>query len=328
MTLNQDSPLALVTGATGAVGPALVAELLHQGYRVRVLSRTRPTQPLFPDSVEFLTGDVCDRDTVHTALIDTQLVFHLAALLHVTNPSPELRAEYEHVNVDATRIVAEEAARAKTQRMVYFSTVKVYGVQSAEPIPETHSVNPETDYAITKLNGERAALDHMDTTILRLSPIYGARLRGSWRYLVTAIKKGVFLPVGSLQNVRSLTHVDDASKAALIVANHPLSANQAYNLVAHESITMEVILDAIYAAFDKRRPRIIIPTPLVHTGVGLLEFGLGMVGKRSPLTQDSIVQLTQSETYSGAKLRALGFQPQISLEEGWRQTVDAIVARS
>jgi len=61
--------------------------------------------------------------------------------------------------------------------------------------------------------------------------------------------------------------------------------------------------------------------------VGLLEFGLRVVGKRSPLTQDSIAQLTQSETYSGAKLRALGFQPQVSLEEGWQQTVEAILAR-
>ncbi|MBE2268105.1 MAG: NAD-dependent epimerase/dehydratase family protein [Anaerolinea sp.] len=320
--------LALVTGATGAIGPRLVAELIQQGWQVRVLSRQRPTKPLFPDGVEFIPGDIGDREIVRAAVADAQLVFHLAALLHVTNPPPELRAEYERVNVDATRIVAQEAASASVQRMIYFSTVKVYGVQQAQPVTEDNALDPKTDYAKSKLSGERAALDHMETTILRLSPIYGARLRGSWRYLVTGINKGLFLPVGSLKNTRSLTHVDDASKAALLVANSPSCANQAYNLVAHDSVNMEAILDAIYAAFGKRRPRIGIPAPLVHGGVGLAEIGLGLIGKRSPLTRESIGQLTQSETYSGAKLRALGFQPQVSLAEGWQQTVKAILAET
>ncbi len=320
--------LALVTGATGAIGPRLVAELVQQGYDVRVLSRHRPAKPLFPDAVEFITADVCDRDAVRAAAAGAELVFHLAALLHVTNPPPELRAEYQRINVDATRIVAEEAARAQARRLIYFSTVKVYGAQHAEPVTEDHSLNPQTDYAKSKLEGEQAACDHMETAILRLSPIYGARLRGSWRFLVSGINRGLFLPVGSLKNTRSVTHVDDASKAALLVANSPSCANQAYNLVAHDAVTMEAILDAIYAAFGKRRPGVNIPAPLVHSGVGLAELAFRLIGKRSPLTRESIGQLTQSETYSGAKLRALGFQPQVSLEEGWRQTVRAILAEN
>ncbi len=312
--------LALVTGATGAVGPALVAELLRQGQRVRVLSRQRPADGLFPAAVEVVIGDIIDRDTLQAAVASVNQVYHLAALLHITNPSPELRAAYQHVNVDATRLVAEAAARAHVQRLIYFSTVKVYGAQSREPITEEHPLNPQTDYAQTKLDGERAAQQHIDTSVLRLSPIYGARLRGSWRFLVKGISSGLFLPVGSLQNVRSLTYVDDgAARAALLVAQQPSSAP--VNLVAHEAVPMHAILDAIYAACSKQRPRLHLPAPLVGAGAGLAEFAFSVIGKRSPLTRDGIAQLTQSETYSGAKLRALGFQAQMSLAEGWRRTV-------
>jgi len=311
--------LALVTGATGAVGPALVAELLRQGQRVRVLSRQRPADGLFPAAVEVVIGDITDRDTVQAAVASVNQVYHLAALLHITNPSPELRAEYQRVNVDATRLVAEAAARAHVQRLIYFSTVKVYGAQSREPITEEHSLNPQTDYAQTKLDGERAAQQHIDTSVLRLSPIYGARLRGSWRFLVKGISSGLFLPVGSLQNVRSLTYVDDAARAALLVAQQPSSTK--VNLVAHEAVPMHAILDAIYAACSKQRPRLHLPAALVEAGAGLAEFAFSVIGKRSPLTRDGIEQLTQSETYSGVKLRALGFQAEMSLDEGWRRTV-------
>jgi len=55
---------------------------------------------------------------------------------------------------------------------------------------------------------------------------------------------------------------------------------------------------------------------------------LGLIGKRSPLTSENLAQLTQSETYSGAKLRELGFQPQVSLEEGWQHTINAMLAKT
>ncbi|MBK9748188.1 MAG: NAD-dependent epimerase/dehydratase family protein [Chloroflexi bacterium] len=180
-----ESALVLVTGATGAVGPALVAELRQQGQRVRVLSRQRPLEPLFPPDVEFHSGDISDRDAVRTALTGVQQVYHLAALLHVTNPPPELRADYQRVNIAATRIVAEEAARAGAQRLIYFSTVKVYGTHSAQPVTEDHPLNPQTDYAQSKLDGERATHKVIDTSVLRLSPIYSApawvvALSGPW----------------------------------------------------------------------------------------------------------------------------------------------------
>jgi len=46
------------------------------------------------------------------------------------------------------------------------------------------------------------------------------------------------------------------------------------------------------------------------------------------LTSENLAQLTQSETYSGAKLRELGFQPQVSLEEGWQHTINAMIAQN
>ena len=79
---------ALVTGATGAVGPLLVHELARRGYKTRVLVR-KTAPPLFPDSVQLFSGSLEDPRIVADALTGVDVVFHLAAKLHIANPQPE-----------------------------------------------------------------------------------------------------------------------------------------------------------------------------------------------------------------------------------------------
>ncbi|MCC6612259.1 MAG: NAD-dependent epimerase/dehydratase family protein [Anaerolineae bacterium] len=315
--------LVLVTGATGAIGPALVTTLIERGYRVRALCRTAPPDGLLPDGAEIARGDLLDAVSVEQAMANVDYVLHLAALLHIDNPPPSLRAEYTRVNVDGTRSLAQAAQRARVKRLIYFSTVKVYGAHNREPVTETHPTNPENWYATTKLEGEQAALDSIEATVLRLSPVYGPRLRGSWQRLVGAIQKGWFLPIGDLTNRRSLTYVDDVANAAVLCLERDEAAGRIYNLVGHEALTMRMILDGIYAACERQRPAISIPATLARLGARGLQAGFSLVGRRSPLTLEQIALLTESETYSGAQLRALGFEPQVALDEGWRRVIAA-----
>jgi len=120
--------IALVTGATGAVGPSLVNHLLNQGYTVRSYGLDEPTPGLFAEQIEHFTGDINDKASLSRALMGADIVFHLAALLHIENPGPEFAPQYQRVNVDGSRLVAEQAALAGVHRLIYFSTVKVYGI--------------------------------------------------------------------------------------------------------------------------------------------------------------------------------------------------------
>src|SRR5258705_4624270 len=92
----------LITGATGAIGQALDWHLYKNGYYVRGLARTSPHEGLLPLETEFYQGDITDPAAVRRAVRDIDIVFHLAALLHVENPSLSLTAEYQRINQDGT----------------------------------------------------------------------------------------------------------------------------------------------------------------------------------------------------------------------------------
>jgi nucleoside-diphosphate-sugar epimerase len=314
---------ALITGATGAIGPSLVALLLANGYVVRTYSRQPPIPGLLPVNVEHFCGDINDRETLASALTKVDVVFHLAAKLHLENPSPDMEAEYRRVNVDGTRTVAEQAAYAGVRRFIHFSTVKVYGTQRREPVTEAHSPQPKTLYARTKLEGEWTAqsINGLETVVLRLSPVYGPRLKGSWNRLVRAIRKGIFLPIGNLQNVRSLTYVDDVARAAQFAAESSRTAGEVCNVVGHEIVTMSEIYQAIYTACGRTMPAIRLPTWSASIGGLVLEKLTAFAGRQSLMTADGVRQLVESETYSGQKLRSYGFRPLSPWHESWHRVL-------
>ena len=74
-----------MSGTTGSVGPKLVKRLCEVGYRVRILSIDESETDFIPDDVEVQVGDVTDSATVKTVVEGISVVFHLAALLHITN---------------------------------------------------------------------------------------------------------------------------------------------------------------------------------------------------------------------------------------------------
>ena len=169
------SATALVTGATGAIGPTLVSQLLANGYIVRTYGRTFPPPWLLELGIVHYSGSITDANALALALKGVDTVFHLAALLHIENPSPTLTSEYHRVNVVGGKTIAEGSARATARQVIYFSTVKVYGIRQRLPVKEAYPTVPKTIYARTKLEGEQAikGAEGIESTVLRLSPVYG-----------------------------------------------------------------------------------------------------------------------------------------------------------
>ena len=323
------APTALITGATGTLGPALAAHLSAAGWTVRATSRHAPPPGLLPADVPHFPADITDSAALTQALAGVDVVFHLAALLHIRHPDPGLEAEYERINVAGTRAVAEGAARAGVRRLVLFSTVKVYGTAQRLPVTEAQPPRPRTAYARTKLAGEAAAraVPGLEVVVLRLAATYGPRMVGSWATLTGAIQRGRYVPVGRLDNLRSLTCVADVARAALLAATAPPAAGGVFNLVGHEAASMRDILAAIYAAQGRALPVLRIPASLALSGAWVLDRGLGLLGRHIGLGE-ALRQLTGDEVYSGAALRDLGFAPSVTLAEGWAKTIkERAVAR-
>src|SRR5262245_35985347 len=103
--------LVLVTGASGAIGPAVLEALLSSGYAVRTLTRRRPElPPLQP--VETHLGDITDPDALAPAMTGVTAVVHLAARLHFSGPPSRDIDAYRRVNVQGTANVVTAVTAA------------------------------------------------------------------------------------------------------------------------------------------------------------------------------------------------------------------------
>jgi len=97
------------------------------GYWVRMLSLDQPSKGQWSDDVETRIGDVTDKSAVQSAMQGVNAVVHMAVLLHIVNPPPELREKYERINVGGTATVVEAVIKAGVKPIVLFSTIAVYG---------------------------------------------------------------------------------------------------------------------------------------------------------------------------------------------------------
>lgn len=326
--ISHQSPTALVTGAMGTIGPTLVERLLDTGYQVRVLARRQLHPPLFGGGVQVGIGDICDEVAVGRLAEGADVVFHLAAKLHIPHPPPEFHAEYWRVNVEGTRNVVEQAVTTGVRRLVYVSTVTVYGPTNGQVVDESAPPQPDTVYSRTKLEGEQVALaaegadDEPLVAVLRLATVYGPRQKGNFQRLVQALARGQFVPVGDGRNRRTLVYMRDAVEAMFLAAEHPQAAGCVFNVTDGCIHTMRAILMAICQALGRRVPRLYVPLSVARAGAAGLEYAFALMGRRAPLTRSTLDKFVEDAAYSGQRIQTeLGFRPAYDLEAGWQETI-------
>jgi len=318
----------LVTGATGAVGPRLVQALSAAGHRVRMLSRNQPGAGVLPEGVEVCCGDITEPATVEAAMRDVEVAFHLAALLHIVNPPAALQARFERVNVGGTATVVQAAVRAGLRRVVFFSTIAVYGDCADRIINEDSPPHPQTCYARTKLSAEQRVLRAVRSdgkalgTVLRLGTVYGSRIKGNYRQLVHLLARGRFIPVGDGRNRRTLLYDRDVASAAVLAMDHPSAAGQVYNVSDGQFHRLRDIIAVICDALGRRPPRFSLPLGPVRFAAGVLEGAARLLGQRSPIGRAMIDKYTEDVAVEGRRIQAeLGFVPQYNLATGWREAI-------
>ena len=175
-----------VTGAGGFIGSTLCPVLIREGHEVRRAAR----------------------DTLLDSDVDA--VVHLAAIAH-RRASP---AELQRVNVDLAVEVGRAAAAAGA-RMLFLSTLKVHGEQSDAPLSEAAPLAPRDAYAGSKARAEEAlrAIPGLRLTVLRPPLVYGAGVKANFLALLSAVARGVPLPLASVTNRRSVLYVGNIAHA-------------------------------------------------------------------------------------------------------------------
>ena len=292
---------------------------------MRALVRESASPASMPDGVEVLRCDITDCQLMRRAAVGADVVFHLAAKLHVNDPSPDLRDEYVRVNVEGTRCLARAARAAGVRRLVFFSTINVYGnSQPGQLHDEETPLRPDSLYAETKMEGEKIVLAESRAVVLRLAAVYGPGMKGNYARLVEALRRKRLPLIGDGRNRRTLIHVEDACRAAIAAAEEDAALGQVYNVTDGRVHSLREIVSAIAVALGQQPPKLHLPARPTRFAAGLLEDGLRAVGKKSPINRATIDKLTEDIAVSGDKIqRELGFQPLYDLRAGWLQTVSA-----
>jgi UDP-glucose 4-epimerase len=253
--------------------------------------------------------------------------------LHILNPPSSLREQYECVNVGGTANVVEAAIQAGVERMVFFSTIAVYGYSSGQILTEATPPRPDTFYAHTKLAAEQIVLQAKRRdgqplgTVLRLGAVYGARVKGNYRRLVQALARGRFIPIGHGRNRRTLIHDRDVARAAVLAVQHPGAAGQVYNVSDGQFHTLNDIIAAICTALGRPSPRIYIPLGPVRLAVGGLEDAARLVGRQSPVGRATLDKYLEDVAVDSRRIQVdLGFVPGFDLRSGWQDTIRAMRA--
>ncbi len=315
--ISDSHSIALVTGATGAVGQALIEALRQLGISVRGYGRNRPKISLCQD---FVVGDINDRVQLAEAMRGVDCVFHLAALLHINNPTTDMKRLYWETNVDGTRTVCEAASEGGVRRTIVYSTINVYvGSFGMGLLNEATPPNPTNWYAESKLASEKIALSFPGTDVLRLAPVYGRGLKGNYGRYLRLAQRGVIPIVGSGGNRQTLIHAVDVARASIACASRTKISDSAMNLCDLSPYSLNEIAESISRAI-KNRPRIVHVPKWAAIGVAtLLERGLGLIGKNSPIGPAQIERMCEDVAVDGSALwQELGMAPAVSLVDGWR----------
>lgn len=303
----------LITGATGFVGLAL-CQLLEQSEHT-VYGVVRRSDAVLPASVKpIVVSSIADLYT-HPILSEIDVVIHLAARVHqMKDTSADPLSEFRSINTEATKNLAIASQSAGVKRFVYLSSIKVNGDGQSEPYTEQSEPRPTDPYGISKWEAECAlkniaAETGLEVVILRPPLVYGAGVRANFLSLIKLVQKGIPLPLGAVNNQRSLVYVGNLVDAIAQCATHPNAVGQTFLISDNTDLSTAELVKNLAKSLNK-------PIRLVKISPVLLTILAQIFGKTA-----TVDRLFGSLTIDSSKIRqTLDWQPPFTLVQGLNQT--------
>jgi NAD dependent epimerase/dehydratase len=312
-----DGRRVLVTGAGGFIGSHLAEALVRVGARVTALTHYSSREDdanldaLPPDvrsEIELVRGDVLDPHAVRRVTRGQEVIFHLAAQIAIpySYQSPYIFLE---TNAGGTLHVMEAALVNDVTRVLHTSTSEVYGTAQYVPIDERHPLQAQSPYAASKIAADRIAESFYRSygvPLVTVRPFNTFGPRQSSRAIVPTImgqlaSKAARLRLGSLEPVRDLNYVTNTVSAFLHLAEANDVIGSEFNVGSGEGVTVGELARRI----------------------------MRIAGREVPIECDKErLRPAASEVMrlvcDSARIRGIGWQPQVSLARGLEQTWAAI----
>ena len=303
----------LITGANGFVGSAVLRKLLGRGHEVRVLLRPGSNRSNLEGlAVEMHEADLTRPETLESAALGCDYLFHIAAdyRLWVPDPEPMYRA-----NVEGTVHLLQQASKAGVQKIVYTSSVATLGIR-----PDRRPANEDTPvglddmighYKRSKFLAEQAVRklpreEKIPVTIVNPSTPIGPRdikPTPTGRIIVDCLNGKIPAYVDTGLNI---AHVDDVAEGHLLALDKG-EIGERY-ILGGEDMKLKDILHTICVIGNRKPPALSLPHNLVLPVAWLSELWAGLSGVEPLATVDGIRMAKKHMFFSSDKaVQNLGY---------------------
>ncbi|MFC2051105.1 SDR family oxidoreductase [Chloroflexota bacterium] len=293
----------LVTGGAGFIGSNLVDKLSLRN-KVTVLdnlsSGLLSNLEKSKDVITFINGDILDKGLLKDIVAEVEYVFHLAASVGNVKSIEDPDFDME-VNIRGTINLLEACVNSNIKRLVYSSSGAIFGEARYLPVDEDHPLYPESPYGVSKLAAEKYCfafhkVHGLPVTALRYFNAYGPK-QGSSGYanviaiFFTKIRDGKPLTIfGDGEQTRDFVYVGDIAKANILAAIHPAAAGEIFNIATGRGSSVNQMVTIIDRVSGQKN-EVINDAP------------------RAGEVKHSRASIEKAQ-------RVLGYNPEISLEEG------------
>ncbi len=302
----------LVTGANGFVGRHVCQRLVEDGWRVLAAVREGASAIGPSPNIEpFHVGDLATFAGWHDGVKQADAVVHLAARTHCLGErSGDVLAAYRATNVEGTRRLLEACRGTPVRRFVFMSSIKAVGEGASHAYRETDECQPLDPYGRTKrqaelLTFELAAELNIEPVVVRSPLVYGSGVRGNLVRLMSLIQRGCPLPLGCVQNARSMIHVENLADAIRVCVDHRAARGEVFHVADAVPVSGRELALRLATAMGCRARLLPIPVSLMRL--------LGRVTGKT----DFVRRLTDSLVVATDKIQFLtGWSPHVSPEAG------------
>lgn len=310
----------LVTGATGFVGNTLCEVLARSGYVVRAALRSDRSIPAYI-SEKTVVGDIATTTDWRAALLGVDEVLHVAARVHVLLDAGANADVYLETNARGTEHLANESAKAGIRRFVYLSSVKVNGEETTDHAYTSYDEpRPQDAYGTSKWFAEKhvmeiAARTGMEAVVVRSPLVYGPGVRANFLRLLRWVDKEWPLPLGAIENCRSLVSIWNLCDLLALLLRHPAAPGRIWMVSDGEDLSTPQLIQRLGSAMSRRVRLLPVPVSLLRL------FGelMGRKAEIARLCGSLVVNIEHTR-------RELEWSPPVKLDEGLARTVAAYLA--
>jgi nucleoside-diphosphate-sugar epimerase len=319
----------VVTGASGLLGSHIAEQLVARGESVRAFVRpSSDTTFLNQLGIDIVHGDLEDPASIRQAVTGAAIVYHCAARVSDWGPW----SQFEREIVTATGNLLGACRAEKVERVLHVSSISVYGNYRpkqgliGEDAPLAHRLMLWDYYPRAKIQAEELVRRHgASATIVRPSWMYGERDRITIPRVIPALREGRVPILGAGDNLLNIIYVGDVAAGAILAANSPAAAGQAYNLSSEGEVSQRRLIDTLTDALGLPRVRKRVPLFLAARFAFIKEALARLFGKKTPptITRRAIYLIGRPTLFNIAKARKeLGWHPKVDIHEGVRRALN------